>query len=566
MQTSTRRKRWSIAFAAALALTVPALAASGIGASGNETDAAATQKCSVLNGKTIATGAIGIPTGGAIVSSAVAAGAGGTGNQAYGAHCLVSGDIRPVDPAAPNIKFQVALPRAWNGKAVMLGGAGLNGFIPPVTNASNLWGSQKMPLPLGRGYAVFSSDSGHQINEGQPPAAFGSNLEALKNYAGDALKKTRDVAVELIVSRYGRAPAESYFIGYSKGGGEALAVAQRWPADWDGVVAGAAGWNVTEVALNMLNAAQAVAAPGAWLNEAERHTLYTQVIKVCDFLDGAKDGIIGNVRACEARFDPSTVRCPKGKDTDGTCLSDSQLAALKRMNDPKSLSYTVGAGETSILGYPIYIADHGGGVPDAVHKELLTDVGVYGSAPPAFPPTAQMPSSFAQADGVFRHMIARDLNFNTLAMDITSGGGIASGIEAHSALFSNITDLTAFRSRGGKLLIWTGSAEPAARSSVRYYSRIQAAMGPAQVDSFVRYYEIPGAQHGPSSAFQPEWDQLSAIESWVEKGIDPANNLVATDDAGVPGRTRPLCMFPSWPRYNDSGDINTATSFTCAER
>jgi feruloyl esterase len=163
-------------------------------------------------------------------------------------------------------------------------------------------------------------------------------------------------------------------------------------------------------------------------------------------------------------------------------------------------------------------------------------------------------------------MIVGDPSFNTLAMDITSGSGMASSIEAHSALFSNVTDLSAFMNRGGKLLLWTGSAEPAVRTSVHYYARMQAAMGPARVDSFVRYYEIPGAQHGPSSSFQPEWDQLAAIENWVEKGIDPANKLVATDDSGVPGRTRPMCMFPGWPKYNGSGGINAAASFTCASR
>jgi feruloyl esterase len=538
----------------------------GSGGLGGEAGAAAARKCSDLNGATIAARAIGLPTGGATVSSAVAASAGGSGNQAYGAHCLVSGDVKPVDPAAPAIKFQLALPEEWNGKAVMLGGAGLNGSIPPVTNASNLWGSQKMPLPLSRGYAVFSSDSGHQTKEGEPPAAFGADLEALKNYAGDALKKTRDVAVALIDSRYGRVPAESYFLGYSKGGGEALAVAQRWPADWDGVVAGAPGWNVTGVALNMLHAAQAVAAPGAWLNEAERHTLYTGVMKVCDGLDGVKDGVISNVRSCETRFDPATLRCPKGKDRGDTCLSDAQLAALKNMNEPKPLSYVIGTGETSVLGYPVYTADHGGGVPDFPLKALLTQVGVYGSAPPAFPPTPQMPLGVSLADGVIRHMIVGDPSFNTLAMDITSGSGMASAIEAHSALFSNITDLSAFLNRGGKLLLWTGSAEPAVRTSAHYYARMQAAMGPARVDSFARYYEIPGAQHGPSSAFQPEWDQLAAIENWVEKGIDPANNLTVTDDSGVPGRTRPMCMFPGWYKYTGSGEVNSAASFTCASR
>ncbi|WP_434446596.1 tannase/feruloyl esterase family alpha/beta hydrolase [Lentzea sp. E54] len=530
----------------------------------SEVNAGTRKKCPDLVGVKIAANAIGLPTGGATVSSAVSASAGGTGDQAYGAHCLVSGDIKPVDPAAPNIKFQLALPEKWNGKAAMLGGAGLNGFVPPLTNASNLWGSQKQPLPLSRGYAVFSSDSGHQNAAGIHPAAFGANEEALRNYAGDALKKTRDVAVKLIGAHYGHGPRKSYFLGYSKGGGEALAVAQRWPDDWDGVVAGAAGWNVTAVALDQLKAAQAVAVPGAWLNEAKRHTLYTGVLAACDGLDGAKDGVISNTRACETEFDPATLRCPQGADTGDTCLSDVQLAALKKINDPQSLSYVIGTGQSSIPGQPAYLADHGGGVPDAVHKQMLIQLSAYGSTPPAFPPTQQM--SLWLADGVIRHMIAKDPNFNTLTMDIATGGGLASRIEAHSRLFSNTTDLSPFKHSGGKLLLWTGSAEPAARTNAHYYSRVQATMGSARVDSFVRYYEVPGAQHGFSSAFMPEWDQLATIENWVEKGTDPANDIVATDDAGVPGRTRPLCMFPSWPKYNGTGDVDNAKSFTCAAR
>ncbi|MDI5976132.1 tannase/feruloyl esterase family alpha/beta hydrolase [Amycolatopsis magusensis] len=563
MPVPFQRNRLLLALTATLmvAVAIPVVNSAVVG---SEVNAATGKKCSELAGLKIAANAIGLPTGGATVSSAVSASAGGAGNQAYGSHCLVSGDITPVDPAAPNIKFQLALPEKWNGKAAMLGGAGLNGSIPPLTNASNLWGSQKQPIPLSRGYAVFSSDSGHQAKAGEHPAAFGANQEALKNYAGDALKKTRDVAMKLVRSHYGRAPGKSYFIGYSKGGGEALAVAQRWPADWDGVVAGAPGWNVTGVALDGLKAAQAVAVPGAWLNEAKRHTLYAGALKACDALDGAKDGVISNARACEARFDPAALRCPQGADTGDACLSDVQLAALKKINDPQSLAYVIGTGESSIPGHPVYLADHGGGVPDAVHKEMLTQLSVYGSVPPAFPPTPQM--GVYLADGVIRHMIAKDPNFNTLMMDIPSGNGLASRIEAHSALFSNNTDLSPFRKSGGKLLLWTGGAEPAARTSAHYYSGMQATMGPARVDSFARYYEIPGAQHGFSSAFHPEWDQLATIENWVEKGIDPANNIVATDDAGVPGRTRPLCTFPSWPKYNGSGDVNNAKSFTCTTR
>ncbi len=149
----TKRNRPTIALTAALMVTALAIPVTTSYVSSSEANAAAGKKCSDLAGVKIAGNTIGLPTGGA-------------GGQAYGSHCMVSGDIKPVDPAALNIEFQLALPEKWNGKAAMLGGAGLNGSLPPLTNASTLWGSQKKPLPLSQGYAVFASDSGHQNQEG----------------------------------------------------------------------------------------------------------------------------------------------------------------------------------------------------------------------------------------------------------------------------------------------------------------------------------------------------------------------------------------------------------------
>lgn len=534
---------------------------------------AATKTCAQLASASVAAGAIGLPNGGAAVSSAVPMPAGGTGAAAYGAYCLVSGDILPVDPAAPNIKFQLALPESWNGKALMLGGSGFDGSIPPLSDSSTLWGSPKAVLPLGRGYAVFGSDSGHQAQSGVPPGAFGSNPEALKNYAGDALKKTRDVAVALIGMRYGKAPSKSYFLGYSKGGGEALAVTQRWPADWDGVVAGAPGWNVTAVSLQMLAATQAVAVPGAWLDPAKRGLLFNAALAACDGLDGANDGVVSNVRACELVFDPATatyngapLRCPNGADTGDTCLSDVQIAALKKINEPSPLSYTLASGEASLPGFPVYIADNGGGTGSDVLKATMSALGVFGAVAPAFPPSAAMSSAWQQADGFIRYVVLGDPGFDALTMNLQTADGLASRFELASALDADIADISPFMNRGGKLIIWQGTQDMliSPRATEFFYSRMQAAMGPANVDSFVRYYQLPGSQHGPSSVFQAEWDQLTAIENWVEKGQDPGSSLVVSDDVGVPGRTRPMCAFPYWPRYLGSGDINSASSYVCA--
>ncbi len=535
----------------------------------------ATRTCDQLASAMVSAADIGLPTTGAAVSSAVAMPAGGSGTGAHGPYCLVSGNIRPVDASAPDIQFQLALPNDWNGKVAMFGGGGWNGFIFPLTGAAPLSGSSGYATPLARGYAVFASDSGHQTAAGVSQAAFGSNAEAYRNYIGDALKKTRDVATSLLSSRYGRAPSKAYFLGSSKGGGEAITVAQRWPADWDGIIAAAPGWNFTMVGLHMLHASQVFAAPGAWLNEAKRTVLYQAALEACDNLDGLRDAVISNVQGCAATFDPATaslagvpLRCVGGTDTGDSCLSDTQLTALRKVSEPTPLSYTLGSGESSLPGYPVYYADNGGGAGDAAQKAFVALFGPLGLVPPAYPFDSSMSVNWQLGDEYTRYVLVGDPAFTgALSLDIPSGGGYKDRLLALSALDANIADLTPFMAKQGKLLLLTGTADRliSPRSTEFLYSRMQSAMGAAKVDSFVRFYQVPGEQHSPvSPVFEGAWDKLTALEDWVERGIDPADRLTMADEGGVPGRTRPVCRFPSWPKYKGSGDANSASSFTCA--
>ena len=172
------------------------------------------------------------------MTGAIVVAASGSGASALPEYCRVDGRISPVDPTAPNILFRVALPTAWNSKAVMFGGGGFNGSIPNV--AGNVpAGPANQLTPLGRGYATFASDSGHQANEfGSQDGRWGLNDEATRNFAGDALKKTRDAATFLIKARYAAGkPVKAYFAGGSTGGREATKVIQLWPEDWDGAIA-----------------------------------------------------------------------------------------------------------------------------------------------------------------------------------------------------------------------------------------------------------------------------------------------------------------------------------------
>ncbi len=261
--------------------------------------------CTELKGLVVPVSAIGLPTGGATVTDAAVVPPGGTGVAALGEYCRVLGEIAPVDPNAPKILFQVNLPAAWNGKSMMFGGGGYNGIV--ATGVGNLpAGPADKPFPLGRGYATFGSDSGHQAGPSTSrDGSFGVNDEALRNFAGDALKKTRDAAMIVIQHRYAKTPERSYFAGGSTGGREALLAVGNWPRDFDGAIVLYPAWNAAALNLQLGEMTREMAKPGAYMNRDKRKALLDASLEACDALDGVPDGIIANVRACEASFDPA---------------------------------------------------------------------------------------------------------------------------------------------------------------------------------------------------------------------------------------------------------------------
>ena len=161
--------------------------------------------------------------------------------------------------------------------------------------------------------------------------------------------------------------------------------------------------------------------------------------------------------------------------------------------------------------------------------------------------------------------MTRDPNFNSLTLDPANPGPWAGRISELSTQLDTRVDLAPFAAKGGKLLLAHGLADVlvSTRATEEYYQRLQSQMGPSEVDKFARYYEVAGLGHAVSSTFNAAWDSLTTLENWVEKGAVPTNQVV-TDTAGVAGRTRPLCDYPKLPRYNGTGDVNLAASFTCA--
>lgn len=525
--------------------------------------------CPQLKGLTIPASSIGLPTTGAVVTSTTQIAASGRGATATGSYCLVAGAIHPIDSSAPDILFNLALPDQWNSKILMLGGGGFNGSIPDVTgNVPS--GPTNVLGPLSRGYAVFSSDSGHEGID-SVDGAFSVNAEAYNNFMGDALKKTHDATLIIINKHYGALPQKAYFAGGSTGGREALTVAQRWPQDWDGAIAFYPAYDFTTLNQQWLRVTEAFAASGAYVDMAQRALLLKAVMQACDGLDGVVDGLISNVQSCNATFNPTTasvdgkaLRCAGGTARGDTCLSDKQIAALNTMNTPIVFAYALESGETQYPGFNVYGADLG--LSNNSSLQATVTLLALGTTQPSYPLKTTTMYEGQISDSFARYTVMANPNYNSLKFNPALAGQWSGRISALSGLDATNANLTPFMQHGGKLLMAHGTVDVtvSTRATENYYQRMVQTMGSSAVASFMRYYEIPGMEHGSGTEFNASWDSLTALENWAEHGTQPVKQVV-TDTAGVPGRTRPLCQYPTWPSYNGAGNVNTAASFTCVQ-
>ena len=541
--------------------------------------------CAQLSGTSIPASAIGLPTSGATVTSASTASTPGAGE-----YCKALVAIHPVDPKAPDILAQVNLPTSWNQKALMFGGGGYDGSIPS-TIASFTNGPTSKPYPLGQGYATFSSNSGHAANGlGSQDGSFALSDESLHNFAGDALKKTRDAAVFLIVQRYGHGPVHSYFVGGSSGGREGLWVAQNTPGDFDGVISMYPAWNAATLDLQFMRITRAFAKDGAYPNPRKQLVWMNAVFAACDGLDGLKDGIISNVAACH--FNPRTarvadgsapLRCPGGVapvPDDDSCLTDAQIKAIRAYGTPLHLSYPTASGESSYPGFNVFAGADLTGPLDLksqqpTHVLMTSDQTAAAACAPLTQscPYKAMPYFAVFIDQWAKYFITGDRHFDSLTLDPQHPKHFRERISDLTGLQDvNRTDLSAFQEGGGKLILMHGLSDGlvATNATVDYYLRLVEEMEPDTVASFVRFYTIPGLGHvfgSPAASgggFFASWDPLPALDNWVVNGQAPSG-LVATDqNARTSGRTRPVCEYPSWPKYNGAPALaDKAASFTC---
>ena len=505
------------------------------------------QPCASLAGAAIPASAIGLPTTGASVTSATDA------TTANGAFCRVLGAIHPVDTRAPDILFQLNLPANWNGKALQMGGGGYNGRL--VTGEDGRFPDPKKPLPLGQGYATFGSDSGHETKPGEDAAAFAANAEALRNFGGDQLKKTHDVAIFVIKQHYGQTPRRMYFQGNSQGGHEGFEAVQRYPADYDGVIAIHPVYDFAALQLDGVLLGQALYnKPGAWVSADKAAAVTAAEMNACDGLDGAKDGLIGNLAACHTAFHIDSMRCPGGGDTGTTCLSDAQIATYRTFAATMPFIVTL-SGINHFAGWPVLDG-----------ADLNGRANTFGAEPkPAIPATPKNSFLYMMGDTMARDMVVKDSMSNSLTFDQSRNA--TSLEEVSRTIDGSSDDITAFQKRGGKLLIMHGTVDMAVSpyNSVEYYERLKKRYGEAGLKKFVRFYVAPGFGHGYGS-FIVGWDSLGALDAWVEHGIDPGLQIITDTGPAGQGRQRPLCEYPAWPKYNGSGDLNAASSFICATK
>jgi len=456
------------------------------------------------------------------------------------AHCVVTGVVASYREAGRDygVRFELRLPQDWNGRFLFQGGGGLDGSVRPAIGETN-----GATPALARGFAVVSMDGGHE----GPDASFASSQQARLDYAYQAIGKATAVAKAAIVRFYAKAPAFSYFEACSNGGREGMIAAERYPLEFDGIVAGDPGFRLAHAAVGEAwnNQHYAAIAPkdaagnpdlANSLTGGDLKLVTDSLLAECDKLDGLADGMINNTAACH--FTPQKLACAPGQTN--SCLSQAKIDALIAINqgahDSKGKALYSGfpydAG-MSTMGWRLWML----GIPGKM-KSLNEMLG--GSSLSLYFLTPQQPNRSPYA-----------LDFDKAAENIASTAAIN---DADGLMFSSFTG------HGGKLLIYQGGSDPvfSAADIEDWYGRLSAAT-PGTSD-FARLFMIPGMNHCGGGPATDQFDALTAVQRWVELHQAP-ERIIATSSS-IPGISRPLCSYPEYAQYT-GGDAKRAASFMC---
>lgn len=385
------------------------------------------------------------------------------------------------------------------------------------------------------------------------------NEESFTNYGYAQIKKTHDVAMEIIVMMYGVKPRVNYFAGESQGGREALMAASRFPADYDGVLSSVSLAYFTGLMINGGVRTKEQMAPGAWVPPAKGPAIAKEILRLCDSLDGLEDGVINNYYGCNRKLDSTVtpdplahIRCADGGDTGNDCLSDAQMATVNSFHAPMKWGFSLN------------------GDPDWPGWSTAAE-GPLGWLLSPTKPDPNQPS--AGPGGV---LAARYSNpqYDVLKMSLPD---LKAQLEGVANIVDAPADWSRFFAGHTKLIMYTAASDYVSnpRAQMRMYETEVKRFGQKKVDRSVRYYVSPNVSHGSigksatTGARLPQYvDLVSVLEAWVEKGHIPSNALVQTVKSNTPPytveRSKPLCRYPSYPRYiGQNADPDKAESYAC---
>ena len=440
-------------------------------------------------------------------------------------HCKVAGVIEK------EINFELLLPDDWNGR-FMMGGGGA--YVGSIQNQALAYGAG--PGALERGYATVGTDTGHVSSMVDGSWAL-NNVERQENFGHRAVHLTAVTAKAIIERYYARAPEYSYFVGCSRGGGQAMMETQRYPEDFDGLVAGAPAYDWTGFRAGQIRTLQTMLpdgdTKGPVLTRANLELLGTTIIAACDARDGVADGILTDPRDCP--FEPDDLPICEG-DARADCVTRKQLAAIKAIYDAPMID-----GRRVFAGFP-----YGG-----EHNPRGWEAWMVGLSP-----------SFAFAIDFYQNFVFSDPHWDYTDYDFANWRQDVAKVSA--MLDATSTDLSEFKKRDGRIIFWTGWSDHliTALGTVDYYEELTTADPDA--DEYSRLYMLPGMFHCAGGPAPDRTDWLEAIRAWVEDGKAPERLVsLQLDDSGGVSRTRPICPYPQVAAYRGEGDPADEASFAC---
>ncbi|QIR13442.1 tannase/feruloyl esterase family alpha/beta hydrolase [Shewanella aestuarii] len=498
------------------------------------------------------------------------------GGEIYPAptHCLVTGIMNErvglVDNASYHIGFEMRLPVDWTGRFYYQANGGLDGAVKEAVGRFMI-SEDKNASALNKGFAVISSDAGHQA----PTPMFGLDPQARLDYGYNAVAQLTPMAKSLIETAYGKQPDRSYFGGCSNGGRHTMVASSRFADMYDGFLVGNPGFNLPKAAVSQMygiqqyatlvdvDAVNVLSSLQSGFTQQEFALVSAKVLQQCDALDGASDGMINDLIGCQEAFDLNRDVPSCSGERDGNCLTDAQKTVLTNiMSGPRNshtdeaiysnFPYDAGMGTNDYYGWEFFMAMMRD--PGAVAFIFSTSPTPYDGRTEAG--SFEFVNSFNMDTDIAR-IYAIDENYTESSMDFMTP--------------PDATNLSTMRDRGGKMMVVHGSSDAvfSPTDTIKWFEELQDANNRA-ADEFARLYLVPGMNHCGNGTATDQFDMLDKLVDWVEQGVQPQSVVAAVraDNTELPSdwsvtRTRPLCPFPQIATYSGSGNIEEAASFNC---